>query len=274
MSVWAKLLDEPLSALSHYSECCVKFVSLSWVLLERYNYTESLDIPKFTACCQTSFSPHTHTQKRVVIAYCGSTTKKQHSALLQLFEDYEKVLKPGQKPKKGIELANAKINNVSTGSPSGSQNNSPAYTPTLANSSPSPSPSPRNSITLSTSPNVQSLGTQGTALHSFQIATPNETHEFRTDSENDRLRWMKLLGLLVMFPYSTIPEEPQNNPIKESFRCKLDPTQYGAGMLTAWKKQVYYFTFLDYGVVTACDNNIRTKLITFLSLLVVELKAC
>jgi len=91
----------------------------------------------------------------------------------------------------------------------------------------------RKKTALSTSPNVQSLGTQGTALHSFQIATPNETHEFRTDSENDRLRWMKLLGLLVMFPYSTIPEEPQNNPIKESFRCKLDPTQYGAGMLTA-----------------------------------------
>jgi len=73
------------------------------------------------------------------------------------------------------------------------------------------------------------------ALHCivFQIATPNETHEFRTDSENDRLRWMKLLGLLVMFPYSTTPEEPQNNPIKKSFRCKLIPTQYGAGMLTA-----------------------------------------
>ena len=140
---------------------------------------------------------------------------------------------------------------------------------------PLPLPPPHATAShLALPPNVQSLGTQGTALHSFQIATPNETHEFRTDSENDRLRWMKLLGLLVMFPYSTIPEEPQNNPIKESFRCKLDPTQYGAGMLTAWKKQVYYFTFLDYGVVTACDNNIRTKLITFLSLLVVELKAC
>jgi len=72
---------------------------------------------------------------------------------------------------------------------------------------------------LSTPPNVQSLGTQGTTSHSFQIATPNEMHEFCTDSKNDCLRWMKLLGLLVMFPYSTIPEEPQNNPIKESFHC-------------------------------------------------------
>ena len=180
---------------------------------------------------------HTYSQKRVVIANCGSSaTKKQLSAQLQLFEDYEKVEKHGTKPKKTVELGYAKVSAVSAGSPSGSQTNSPAGAVTGV--SISPSPSPRNSLTLSTSPSIHSLTLQGSTSHRFLVTTSNETHEFRTETENDRLRWVKLLGLLVMFPYSVIPEEPQSNPIKESFRCKLDPVQYRAG--TCVKK--YFFT--------------------------------
>ena len=176
---------------------------------------------------------HTHSQKRVVIASCGSSApKKQLSAQLQLFEDYEKVEKRGQKAKRTVELGNAKVSAVSTGSSTGSQTNSPASA-TGVNTSPFPSPSPRNSLTLSTSPSIHSLSLQESSTsHTFQVITSNETHEFRTETENDRLRWVKLLGLLVMFPYSVIPEEPQSNPIKESFRCKLDPAQYGAGTYT------------------------------------------
>ena len=173
---------------------------------------------------------NTHIQKRVVIANCGSSaTKKQLSAQLQLFEDYEKVEKHGTKPKKTVELSYAKVSAVSTGSPSGSQTNSPAGAVTGVSISPSPSPSPRNSLTLSTSPSIHSLSLQSGTSHRFLVITSNETHEFRTETENDRLRWVKLLGLLVMFPFSVIPEEPQSNPIKESFRWKLDPVQYRAG---------------------------------------------
>ena len=180
---------------------------------------------------------HTYSQKRVVIANCGSSaTKKQLSAQLQLFEDYEKVEKHGTKPKKTVELSYAKVSAVSAGSPSGSQTNSPAGAVTGVSISPSPSPSPRNSLTLSTSPSIHSLSLQSGTSHRFLVITSNETHEFRTETENDRLRWVKLLGLLVMFPYSVIPEEPQINPIKESFRCKLDPVQYRAGTCITFYK--------------------------------------
>ena len=48
-----------------------------------------------------------------------------------------------------------------------------------------------------------------------------EQHEIKCDSEEDRVSWMKLLGLLILFPQAHIPEEPLNNPIKDSFRSIL-----------------------------------------------------
>ena len=128
-----------------------------------------------------------------------------------LFKDHRKL---GTKLKKTVELSYAKVSAVSAGSLSG---HSPAGGVTGVSISPSPSPSPCNNVTLSTS------------ADRFLLTTSNETHEFQTNTENDCLRWVKLLGLLVMFPFSVIPEEPQSNPIKESFRCKLDPVQYRAG---------------------------------------------
>ena len=145
--------------------------------------------------------------------YCGITQDSgKHSAQIQIFEDYENqrtTQKKEEKPKKAIDLAKAKLES-SLSSPSVSATGSP------------------HGGTLATSPNPSGYQTP-TAQHLFQVITPNETHEFRTDSENERLRWGKLLGLLVLFPYSTIPEEPKTNPIKESFRAKLDPKWYGAG---------------------------------------------
>ena len=100
-----------------------------------------------------------------------------------------------EKPKKGIELASGKINNISTGAPSGSQNNSPAY---ISHSSIPPPPLLPPHTTASHL--VLPLMSDHLA-HRNQIITRNETHEFHTDSENDRLRWMKLLGLLVTFTF-------------------------------------------------------------------------
>jgi len=104
-----------------------------------------------------------------------------------------------EKPKKGIELASAKINNISTGSPSGLQNNSPAYTPhSSINSLPLLPPH------TTASHLVLPLMSSHLALKVlYRIAfksLPPMRHEFCTDSENNRLKWMKLLGLLVMFP--------------------------------------------------------------------------
>ncbi len=76
-----------------------------------------------------------------------------------------------------------------------------------------------------------SQGAGGNDQHLFVIVVQNDTFEFRTDSENERLRWVKLLGLLVMLPYSVIPEEPGSNPIKHSLRAKQDLQWYGAGTL-------------------------------------------
>lgn len=74
-------------------------------------------------------------------------------------------------------------------------------------------------------------GSSGTGeLYMFTVATiSGELHEFRTESENDRLRWVKLLQVLVMYPYSQIPEEPKSNPIKDNFRQGLDAKDYNAG---------------------------------------------
>ena len=171
-------------------------------------------------------------QKKVVGAFCGlgnsEANKSSISAQIQIFDDYEKIEKPGFKPKNFIRLENAKIES-SYFSPSTSNTNSPAYSSTIA--------SPQGGMRLSASPSPsvgsassQSSAINGSELYAFTVATSNgEVHEFRTESENDRLRWVKLLQLLVMYPFSLIPEEPSTNPIKDNFRQALEAKQYGAG---------------------------------------------
>ena len=64
----------------------------------------------------------------------------------------------------------------------------------------------------------------------FLVIQPDEVHEFRSDSGDMKVHWLKLLTLLAMFPHSVIPQEPSSNPISEGFRYKLDPKSYGAGV--------------------------------------------
>ena len=173
-------------------------------------------------------------QKRVVAAFCGlmgnSEGGKSISAQIQIYEDYEKIEKPGSKPKGTIKLDGAKIES-SYATPPNSNTNSPAYASTLLNS--------HGQVNLSSSPISGGSGSQNgsapsssslaEATYAFTVLTSNnELHEFRTDSENDRLRWVKLLQLLVMYPFSPIPEEPKVNPIKDSFRQVLEAKQYNA----------------------------------------------
>ena len=156
---------------------------------------------------------------------------KAPSAQILLFDDYEKVEKPGQKPKNIIKLEEAKIeSNYSNPNPA-------AYSSTIA--------SPHGGVRVSASPSGYSSGGSGSGVisdsgsgtvsgnHIFTVTTKNgDTHEFRTDTENEKLRWVKLLQLLIMYPRSTIPEEPKTIPIKETFRQRLEAKHYGASKYT------------------------------------------
>lgn len=135
--------------------------------------------------------------------YCGSETEgKQNSACIALYDHYENVERAGEKkPKKVLQLQGAKIEEPTYSSPVGSQG--------------SPSPS----------------GTSLEKACQFLVILQNETHEFRTESGDMKVHWLKLLTLLTMFPHSVIPEEPSSNPISEGFRFKLQATSYNAGML-------------------------------------------
>ena len=168
-------------------------------------------------------------QKKVVGAFAGiggnnGDTSKSISAQILIFDDYEKVEKPGYKPKNSIRLDGAKIESAYS-SPSASNTSSPAYSSAIT--------SPQGGIRLSASPSPSTSSNgngSSSELYSFTVATSTgEVHEFKIESENDRLRWVKILQLLVMYPYSPIPEEPKTNPIKDGFRNSLEAKQYGAG---------------------------------------------
>lgn len=171
----------------------------------------------------------------MVTAYCGSlaiaANGKSAVAQLTLNEDYDKVEKPGQKPRSMIPLEGAKIECSYIPGSSGVYSN-----PSRLSASPSPSPhgsfqGGSGSGTISSSGSGSGIVVSSGTMYPFTIVTQNgDTHEFLSESENDRLRWMKLLQLLLMFPYSTIPEEPKNAPIKESFRANLDPKEFNAGV--------------------------------------------
>lgn len=67
-------------------------------------------------------------------------------------------------------------------------------------------------------------------LWPFQIVLNHgEVLEFFLETQEDQKQWMKRLGLLLMFPYSPIPEEPSPTAVNESFKAKLNPRDYGAG---------------------------------------------
>ena len=171
--------------------------------------------------CQLLWIPFL--QSRAVAAYCGLEDSKSPAAQILLFEDYEKL---GQKPKNTIKLESAKIDS--------SYSPNPSYTSTIA--------SPHGGVRLSASPSGYSSSGSGSGIigsdsgsgvvggnHIFSVITKsNDVHEFRTETENERLHWVKLLQLLIMYPRSIIPEEPKANPIKESIRSRLETKQYGA----------------------------------------------
>ena len=142
-------------------------------------------------------------QRRAVIVFCGSENDgKLHSACMALYDNYENVERAGdKKPKKIIQLVGAKVEEPTYASPVGSQG---------------------------------SPGSGGTPLEKacqFLVIHSNEVNEFRSESGDMKVHWLKLLTLLTMFPYSVIPEEPSSNPISEGFRYKLDPKSYGAGII-------------------------------------------
>ena len=194
-------------------------------------------------------------------AYCGTaegSNGKPVLAQLTLNEDYEKVEKPGQKPKNMILLEGANIDCSYT-------NGSNSVYSNAGRLSASPSPSPHGSSQGGSGSGIISGSGSGSGtitstgnMHPFNIITKNgDTHEFLSESENDRLRWVKLLQLLIMFPYSTIPDEPTNKPIKESLRSQLDPKRYGAGKSIYSYYQtvcvcVQYLIILGYPIVI-CD---------------------
>ena len=61
------------------------------------------------------------------------------------------------------------------------------------------------------------------------LLTSGEAVELFADTREQQLQWVQYLNLLAMFPYSPIPEEPRNNPIRSSLRSKLNPSKYEAG---------------------------------------------
>ena len=137
-----------------------------------------------------------------VVVYCGSHDCS-HPGQLEIFEDLKSTY---QKPKKIISLPEVMQPGVQSGSPCTSLSTSPANT-------------------FATSPSSSVL-----PLWPFQLVLrTGEVFEFYTESPEDQRQWVKRLGLLLMFPYSPIPEEPVQNPINDGFRARLKPEDYSAG---------------------------------------------
>ena len=65
----------------------------------------------------------------------------------------------------------------------------------------------------------------------FQIVLKNgDVFEFLAKTKDDSRHWVKYLKLLLVFPYSPIPDEPKYNPIQDGFRAKLNPLDFNAGV--------------------------------------------
>ena len=167
------------------------------------------------------------TQKRTAVAYCGGPGGAV--AQLELFDDGDDVK---VKAKRTIPLADAKVDTIS---PPSTQNDS----------------SPQGSVVSVTSPRSSTLlSTPNPNKFDFHITSGAEQHEFKCECEEDKASWVKLLGLLVLFPTTHIPEEPLDNPIKDSFRNKLSTKDFKAGMFFYfWSGRIFkYSNALVYSV--------------------------
>ncbi len=139
-----------------------------------------------------------------MVVYCAPHDCSQPGQL----EIFEEVNKTYQKPKKIISLTDITQPGIQSGSPCTSLSSSPG------------------NYTIGTSPS-----SNGVPLFPFQLVLrAGDVFEFFAESPEDQRQWVKRLGLLLMFPYSPIPDEPVN-PIKESIRAKLNPADYNAGEL-------------------------------------------
>ena len=143
--------------------------------------------------------------------FCGRENNgKLHSACMALYDNYRNVEQPGdKKPKKIIQLMDAKIKEPTYSSPVGSK------------------VSPR------------SVGALLEKACQLLVINSNEVNEFRLESGDMKFHWLKLLTLLAMFPYSVIPEEPSSNPISEGFWYKVYPKSFGAGIIHTMLIPVY-----------------------------------
>lgn len=144
-----------------------------------------------------------------VVGYCG-THDCQTAGQIELFEESSKNY---QKPKRVISLLDIRRDpGVQAMTPCSPLSCSPA--------------SPHGSSFLGTSPSATQTG----MLWPFQIVlNAGEVLEFFLELPEDQKQWMKRLGLLLMFPYSPIPEEPSHTFVKDSFKAKLNAKEYGAG---------------------------------------------
>ena len=137
-----------------------------------------------------------------VVVCCGVPDGSRAGQIEIFGKDY-------QKPKRVISLAEVIPPGVQQGSPCVSLNCS--Y-------------SPRKLSCLATSPSWN-----GQTLYPFQmVLRSGEAIEFFAETTEDQRQWVKKLGLLLMFPYSPIPEEPPIDPIKESMKAKLNSRDYNA----------------------------------------------
>ena len=155
-------------------------------------------------------------QRAEVVVYCATHDCKTPGQI----EIFEECFKNYQKPKKVILLTLIRTEHGLQEGP-----------PLAFYSSASPAQnSPHNSL-LSSSPSSLSLSsTPVQLLYPFHIHLKSgDTLDFYTPSPEDQRQWMKRLGLLLMFPYSPIPEEPSHIPIKEGFRNRLNPRDHNAG---------------------------------------------
>ena len=152
-------------------------------------------------------------------AYCGGTSSANEIAVAQLTlnEDSKKEKKQGQKPKSVILLEGVNM----------------SYSPGIPKTAESPSLSPLGSPQGENGSGIITAGSGTIIIYAFSIIQHNgDTHEFfLSENENDRMRWVDLLKLLLMFPYSTIPDEPTSSPIKESMRANLEAKMYNASRL-------------------------------------------
>ncbi|XP_019856449.1 PREDICTED: insulin receptor substrate 1-like isoform X2 [Amphimedon queenslandica] len=152
-------------------------------------------------------------QPAEIIVYSASHDGKA-SGQIEIFEEAFKIY---QKPKKVVMLTELAQPGVQGGSPCTSLSCSPS------------THSPKNSF-MAASPPMNSH----TTLWPFQILTKTgEVYELFAESPEDQRQWLKRLGLLIMFPYSPIPEEPAVNPIREGYKSKLNARDYNADSVWA-----------------------------------------